>query len=419
MEKVANPYLTRADTIVLANLLQDIEEAGHPASPDGISYDDQTSMNLLAGLDKEPTVFTGLDQEGLGRFKSLGNISLQPYITWAQSVVRRPTDVVFLTHILLYLATSIPSAIFLFYRFSWTHGVCHWLMQAYYSGPFTLMLHNHIHGNGVLDKKYAWFDQSFPYVLGPLMGHTWDSYYYHHVKHHHVEGNGPGDLSSTIRYQRDELIDFLAYVGRFLAFVWIELPLYFVRKGRLAFAIKCFVCETSSYLAIYLLATRNFRPTLFVFMLPLLQMRIAMMIGNWGQHAFVDEVEPDSDFRSSITLIDVSSNRYCFNDGYHTSHHLNPRRHWRQHPINFIKAKSQYQNERALVFRNIDYLMITFKLLQKDYDHLAKCLVPMGDQIKMNHQELADMLRTKAKQFSEADIQKKFHKTEKENGNME
>jgi hypothetical protein len=29
------------------------------------------------------------------------------------------------------------------------------------------------------------------------------------------------------------------------------------------------------------------------------------MVGNWGQHALVDELEPDSDFRSSITLIDV------------------------------------------------------------------------------------------------------------------
>ena len=29
------------------------------------------------------------------------------------------------------------------------------------------------------------------------------------------------------------------------------------------------------------------------------------MVGNWGQHAFVDEVDPNSDYRSSITLIDV------------------------------------------------------------------------------------------------------------------
>jgi hypothetical protein len=30
------------------------------------------------------------------------------------------------------------------------------------------------------------------------------------------------------------------------------------------------------------------------------------MVGNWGQHAFVDNEEPDSDYRSSITLIDVA-----------------------------------------------------------------------------------------------------------------
>jgi hypothetical protein len=50
----------------------------------------------------------------------------------------------------------------------------------------------------------------------------------------------------------------------------------------------------------------NFRATLFVFLLPLLVLRIALMVGNWGQHAIVDEHDPDSDFRSSITLIDVA-----------------------------------------------------------------------------------------------------------------
>jgi hypothetical protein len=42
-----------------------------------------------------------------------------------------------------------------------------------------------------------------------------------------------------------------------------------------------------------------------VFLVPLALMRLALMTGNWGQHALVDESEPDSDFRSSITLIDV------------------------------------------------------------------------------------------------------------------
>ena len=167
------------------------------------------------------------------------------------------------------------------------------------------MLHNHIHNNGVLAKRYAWLDKSFPYILEPLMGHTWDSYYYHHVKHHHVEGNGPDDLSSTVRYQRDELKDFLIYVSRFCALIWIELPLYFVRKKKLSLALRTAISELASYWTIYALATISFRPTLFTLIIPLVQMRVGMMVGNWGQHAFVDSVEPDSDFRSSITLIDV------------------------------------------------------------------------------------------------------------------
>lgn len=102
------------------------------------------------------------------------------------------------------------------------------------------------------------------------------------------------------------------------------------------------------------------------------------------------------------------SNRYCFNDGYHTAHHLNPRRHWRDQPLHFLQAKDKYISGRALVFQNIDYIMITVKLVQKDYDHLARCLVPIGDQIGMSHQELADMLRSKTRRFSEEEIQKKF-----------
>jgi hypothetical protein len=106
----------------------------------------------------------------------------------------------------------------------------------------------------------------------------------------------------------------------------------------------------------------------------------------------------------------VQSNRYCFNDGYHTSHHLNSRRHWRDHPASFLKAKSEYQTQGALVFHNIDYIEITYRLLRKDYDHLARCLVPIGDQIGKSHQELVSLLRSKTQRFSEEKIAKIFGK---------
>lgn len=175
------------------------------------------------------------------------------------------------------------------------------------------MMHQHIHMHGILAPKFAWIDSVFPYVLDPLVGHTWNSYYYHHVKHHHVENNGPGDLSSTIQYQRDSAFDFFCYFLRFFMCIWAELPLYFLKKGRYAMAAKGVAGDAGTFVMIALLATYvNLRATTFVFMIPLLALRLGLMIGNWGQHAFVDEVDPDSDYRSSITLIDVAVSLLSF-----------------------------------------------------------------------------------------------------------
>lgn len=104
------------------------------------------------------------------------------------------------------------------------------------------------------------------------------------------------------------------------------------------------------------------------------------------------------------------SNRYCFNDGYHTSHHLNPLRHWRDHPRAFLNSKSEYAAGSALVFHNIDYLMMTITLLRKDYRKLAQCLVPMGKQIGLSEEDLANILRGKTRRFKEDEVRAKFYK---------
>lgn len=383
------------------------------------------ALNFPGNPDFDPTIFLTWDTPNLNSRVRSG---LRPYIDWAQNAVRYPTDVVMITHLILYFTTSVPSAIYLFRNFTYTHGFLHWMMSTYYVGSYTLIKHQHIHANGVLAKRfpYSWIDCLFPYITDPLMGHTWNSYYYHHVKHHHVEANGPEDLSSTIRYQRDDIWNLLHYIGRFYFLIWFDLPMYFFRKGKYSKAFKSFSWEAGSLVSIFLLALWQFGPTLFAFILPLMVVRFILMIGNWGQHAFVDEEDPESDFRSSITLIDVAvstkmtltnysrtlialqSNRFCFNDGYHTSHHLNPRRHWREHPVSFLKQKSRYAFERALVFRNIDYLMITYRLMIKDYNHLARCLVPIGNQIGMTMSEKARMLQQKTRRFTEEEIKKKF-----------
>ncbi|KAK4629510.1 hypothetical protein CLAFUW4_08105 [Fulvia fulva] len=407
-----NPYLTHADHIVLDSLYKDIRQ-GTKNSKQGQNHD-QAALDHLRALNNpshpkfEPTVLSMYDRKDIPPW--INRFILDPYGRVATKIVRHPTDVVFLTHILWNTLIALPSAVYLFYNFTYVHAVAHAVHAVWCAGPFTLMMHNHIHNHGILAKSWKMFDSTFPYVLEPLLGHTWDTYYYHHVKHHHVEANGPEDLSSTIRYQRDELLHFMHYEGRFLFLVWYDLPQYFIKKNQPLLALKTFASEISSYIFLYSMARLSGKASIFVFFIPLFFMRLALMIGNWGQHALVDEVEPDHDLRSSITLIDVPSNRFCFNDGYHTSHHLHPLRHWREQPIHFMQQKELYANERALVFHDIDFFMMTIRLLCKDYATLADHLVPMGDQANMTKAEIAAMLKSKTRRFTEEEIRQKFRK---------
>lgn len=342
---VFDPALTKPDLLVLQNLVQDVkDQADHKESVNAVvdnvrnraasvsrrciehvitspthfdvdkssnSRDELTIQQLEAfnnpqNKNFEPTVFVLANFDALHIPDWIDQRIIQPYIKWARTVARVDTDVVMVSHLLLYFTTSVPSAFYLFHHFSWTHAILHFIMQMYYVGTYTLIKHQHIHQGGLLSKNWSAVDTLFPYLLDPLFGHSWNSYYYHHVKHHHVEGNGPNDLSSTIEYQRDDIFNLLHYIFRFYFLIWLDLPLYFIRTRRPKLAFKTAFWDISTYLSIYTLATRvNFRATLFVFILPLAILRLGLMMGNWGQHAFIDELEPDSDFRSSITLIDV------------------------------------------------------------------------------------------------------------------
>lgn len=338
LQAFVDPNLPEADLIVLKHLHHDIAnfEATNSSSPSekedtngsttrrkphasaADSSNEEATISQLDALNDpsntsfEPTVFVTFDMGHL-RTKLHPYIYkhiLVPYIAFARKIVRVDTDVVMLTHLFLYFSTSVPSAILLYRHFTYLHGVLHWIMQSYYVGTYTLMMHQHIHMGGILTKSnpiiHA-FDVLFPYITNPLLGHTWNSYYYHHIKHHHVEGNGPDDLSSTIRYQRDSILDFAHYVLRFMFLVWIELPLYFFRHGKYSQGLKAFFWEVSTYISIAALYRYvDARATVFVFLLPLCMLRIGLMVGNWGQHALVDEEDPTSDLRSSITLIDVA-----------------------------------------------------------------------------------------------------------------
>ena len=115
----------------------------------------------------EPTVFSSKDLPDIKNNFFRRSI-VDPYTRWARTLVRVETDVVMVTHLLLYLGTTLPSGICLFINFRWWHAVLHCVMQGWYMGAYTLLRHQHIHMRGVLSKKYAIVDQLFPYLLDHL-----------------------------------------------------------------------------------------------------------------------------------------------------------------------------------------------------------------------------------------------------------
>jgi len=77
--------------------------------------------------------------------------------------------------------------------------------------------------------------------------------------------------------------------------------------------------------------------------------RFGMMAGNFAQHAFVDAAQPENPYRNSLTCINSTYNRRCFNDGYHIGHHVKATRHWTEMPADFIANRERYAQEDAIV----------------------------------------------------------------------
>jgi len=66
-------------------------------------------------------------------------------------------------------------------------------------------------------------------------------------------------------------------------------------------------------------------------------------------------------------------------------------------------------DSQSQVFHNIDYLMLTFKLFRKDYTHLARCMIPIGEkQMAMSMDERIALLKRHTRQFTEEEIKRKF-----------
>jgi hypothetical protein len=137
-------------------------------------------------------------------------------------------------------------------------------------------------------------------------------------------------------------------------------------------------------------------PALFVVVLPLVITRFLMMAGNWGQHAFIDAEDPLNSYKNSITCINCRYNRRAFNDGYHVDHHLKPRQHWTELPLDLKNDPSEFAKNGSIVFEKIDFFIVWLLLMLKRYDFLAAHVVSL-DGRERSKEEIAGMLRLRTR----------------------
>lgn len=298
----------------------------------------------------------------------------------ASRFIRDPRDLPFLKLTALLTVTVVATGLVLFVpgAFRWWLAALHVGLVVYFLGPFVLMLHNTSH-RALFKHGWGFLNNVIPWLIGPFFGESPETYFAHHVGMHHLENNLDPDLSTTLPYRRDSFVDFMRYFLRFFFVGLIELSLYFGRKGRRSLMVRCIVGELSFFALCAGLWMVSARATLVVFVLPFVVVRFAMMAGNWAQHAFIDHDAPENNYRNSITCINATYNRRCFNDGYHISHHLKASRHWTEHPKEFESNVATYAAERAIVFEGIDFFGVWLCLMLKRYDWLAKRMVPLDD----------------------------------------
>jgi hypothetical protein len=320
----------------------------------------------------------------------------------AMRFIHDKRDVPFLRLMAIQTLTVVPTGLVLFVpgAFRWWLAAVHLALVVYFLGPFVLMLHNTSHRR-LFKRPWGWMNNYIPWFLGPFFGESPETYFAHHVGMHHPENNLPEDLSSTMRFQRDSAWHFTRYFLRFVFVVLIELAMYLVRKGRRSLMIRCVMGELLFCFGVAALMLVNWRATLVVFLLPFVVTRFAMMAGNWAQHAFIDAAAPGNCYRNSITCINSSYNRRCFNDGYHIGHHIKQTRHWTEMPEDFLRNVATYEAEGAIVFEGIDFFVVWLWLMLKRYDWLARRYVQLGATPK-SAEEIIALLRTRTARIAVA-----------------
>lgn len=309
-----------------------------------------------------------------------------------------PRDVVFLKLAFAITFVQLPFAFVLLAlgSFSWWLAIGYWALWGYFFlDRYILMLHCVSH-RPLFRGRYRVMNSYIPIVLGAFCGETPETYFGHHLGMHHKESNGLADLSSTMPYRRDSIWHWLHYFGTFLFFGLPLLVRYLYGAGRARLARRVLVGEPAFWGMVLLVGwLSGWQAAFVVFVAPVLIVRTLMMMGNWGQHAFVDPNDSANSYRNSISCINTRYNRRCFNDGYHIVHHLRPALHYTEMPGEFEANRARYGAEDAIVFDGLDYFQVWLYLMTGRFKRLARAFIRLPGAPDRSESEAIAFLKSR------------------------
>ncbi|MBS1150618.1 MAG: hypothetical protein H6Q89_2316, partial [Myxococcaceae bacterium] len=293
-----------------------------------------------------------------------------PLHAWCQKALYDPRDEVLVRHTLKAIAVMLPILGLMLFRFHWALAAVWLAAWIWLLPPTILMLHNTMHRPFL--RRPRWLDAVHPYLMSALFGIP-TGYMEHHIGMHHAENNLPPDLSSTMKYQRDNVFHFLAYFFRFFFFGVYEVPTYLAKKkSRRAMARRMLIAEFCHWGLVAGACLIDVRAGVIGFAVPLFMVRFLMMMGNWGQHAFIDQNDPGNSLLNSISCINAGYNHKAWNDGYHIGHHVKANRHWTELPTDFEANIEVYARAGCVVFRGLDFFLVSLLLFTHQYKILAR-----------------------------------------------
>lgn len=258
---------------------------------------------------------------------------------------------------------------------------------------FITMFHD-VHHSRLFRRPWRVLDHYVQLVYGPLFGSVPYTYFCHHILMHHPTDNGAADLSSTEPYQRDSVGDFLRYFVRFWASTLPVAAFVHRRYTRSGHARRLVLAELGWLALVGLGLWWAPVPTLVVVVVPTVCTRSMLILGNWGEHAFVDPQDPGNLWRNSLDLHGPLNDR-CYNVGYHIGHHIRPGAHFSSQPGWFRANAQTFGEQDAIVLQGLHYPQVCLWLLLKRYDALAARFVQLPGAPVRGHDEVVALLRSR------------------------